>query len=77
MDWAAGLAIVLANVLVWALVGLVVAWLIKFFGKKDRLPRWPIYAFAAFGFLKIVIAAFLLGNAIEGAIQNGALQNSN
>lgn len=72
MDWVTGIAGLIVAMLMWALIGLVIAWLFKVTKKRDRLPRWPIYGCAAVG-----LVATLIVNLMLGAIIAADLVNSN
>ncbi len=65
-----GLVRLTLGVIVWGLIGLFIAWLIKVIGKRERLPRWPIYACLAFFVVSTIIAAFVLASAIQGDLAN-------
>lgn len=66
MEWFPAIIGAVGAVLVYALVGLFVAWLIMFVGKRKRLPRWPIYAGAALGLLSVAGAVFVTQSADDG-----------
>jgi FtsH-binding integral membrane protein len=61
---------VVGGIIIWGLIGLAIAWLIKVLGKRERLPKWPIYVCLGYYVVSTVIGALVLSAALESEFQN-------
>ena len=70
MDWGQLILRVGGGLAIYGIFGLAIALLIKVIGKRDRLPRWPIYAALVFYVVTTVIGAYVLSEALESEMAN-------
>ena len=60
------------GIIIWGLIGLAIAWLIKLIGKRERLPKWPIYVCVGYFVISTVIGALVLRAAIKNEMANSS-----